>query len=76
MARSLAAVQILLLRFVIQRKLIFLLQVVKAKEKFFREFMRLRVDPATLFSSGGGSRPDSFESFYGDESIVVTFIRE
>ena len=28
------------------------------------------------FRGGGGSRPDSFESFYGDESIVVTFIRE
>ena len=28
------------------------------------------------FGGGGGSRPDSFESFYGDESIVVTFIRE
>ncbi len=25
------------------------------------------------FRGGGGSRPDSFESFYGDESIVVTF---
>ncbi len=28
------------------------------------------------FRGGGGSRPDSFESFYGDESVVVTFVRE
>ena len=28
------------------------------------------------FRGGDGSRPDSFESFYGDESIVVTFVRE
>ena len=40
--KELSSVQILLLRFVIQRKLIFLLQVVKAKEKFCREFMRLK----------------------------------
>ena len=28
------------------------------------------------FRGGAGSRPDSFESFYGDESVVVTFVRE
>ena len=28
------------------------------------------------FRGGDGSRPDSFEHFYGDESIVVTFVRE
>ena len=28
------------------------------------------------FQGGTGSRPDSFESFYGDESVVVTFVRE
>lgn len=28
------------------------------------------------FQSGTGSRPNSFESLYGDESIVVTFVRE
>ncbi|MDO7681084.1 MAG: TIGR03067 domain-containing protein [Pirellulales bacterium] len=28
------------------------------------------------FRGGGGPRPDSFESFYGDESVVVTFVRE
>ena len=28
------------------------------------------------FQSGTGSRPNSFESLYGDENIVVTFVRE
>ena len=28
------------------------------------------------FQSGTGSRPNSFESLYGDESVVVTFVRE
>jgi len=28
------------------------------------------------FRGGDGSRPECFEFFYGDESIVVTFVRE
>ncbi len=28
------------------------------------------------FQGGTGSRPNSFESLYGDESVVVTFVRE